>query len=193
MKQTKKKRRSRAKKPNNKDVVAGGDGNGEESRVINALMEAFSLTTLEEAASAYRDANGDVNKAAEILGAMLLDSSEDPSASSSTTDYPSTSSSMTGSSGVGSSSSEGLMDVNGVSGKGFSRGNKGKKVVAATGTVSTVLGKDYVIASPRRDSMKSKGFGHGHVDKEETEQFLCSMLGDECELSMAVVRDVLCK
>ena len=31
------------------------------------------------------------------------------------------------------------------------------------------------------------------VNKEEAEQFLCSMFGDECELSMAVVRDVLCQ
>jgi hypothetical protein len=41
--------------------------------------------------------------------------------------------------------------------------------------------------------MKAKDFGNGVVEKEEAEQFLCSMLGNDCELSMGVVRDVLCK
>ncbi|KAF9621940.1 hypothetical protein IFM89_029160 [Coptis chinensis] len=30
-------------------------------------------------------------------------------------------------------------------------------------------------------------------NEEEAEQFLCSMLGDDCDLSMVVVRDVLCQ
>jgi hypothetical protein len=37
------------------------------------------------------------------------------------------------------------------------------------------------------------GTGKKAADREKAEQFLSSMLGDDCELSMAVVRDVLCE
>lgn len=42
---------------------------------------------------------------------------------------------------------------------------------------------------------KTKGFGNGvaATTAEEAEQFLCSMLGDESEVSLGVVRDVLCQ
>lgn len=73
------------------------------------------------------------------------------------------------------------------------RGKQQKRVVAATGMVSTVLGKEYVRASPRQDTAAAVGAGRSMLLKEEAEQFLCSMLGDECELNMAVVKDVLCE
>lgn len=188
MKKKKKQPRSRPSKQAGK-MVAGGkekeeEGN-EERKALNVLMEAFALTSIEEADSAYREANGDVNRAAEILGGLL-------EGSSSTTEDPSTSSSMSGSSYMGSSSSEVLMEVNAVSGKGF-RGSKANRVVAATGTISTVLGKDYYArSSPRKESTTSNWVLKGKLDKDEAEQFLCSMLGDGSDLSMAVVKDVLC-
>lgn len=59
--------------------------------------------------------------------------------------------------------------------------------------VANVLGKDYVSSSPRKDVLvKQKGRARSKVDIEEAEQFLCSLLGDACELSMGVVKDVLC-
>ncbi|KAJ6716050.1 hypothetical protein OIU74_008732 [Salix koriyanagi] len=141
----------------------------EGTKVVEALMEAFDSISIEEAEEAYREAKGDIDKAAQILA--KLDGK------------------YTGSS---SASRDGFLEGNLVNRKGFRGGNKQKKVLAVTGTVSTVLGKEYVKASPRMDSMKEKGFGNGVVEKE-AEQFLCSMLGNDCELSMGVVRDVLCQ
>lgn len=196
MKHTKrKKKRSGAPKSAGNDVA--GKKVDEECKAIDLLMEAFVSVSLEEATSAYREANGDPNKAAEILGG-LPDNTDDPSTSSSTSTssssgLDSSSSSMSGL-GSSSSSSEGIMEANAVeniaNGHGF-RGSKGKRVIAATGTVSTVLGKDYVMSTRRKESMKSNAHSNKLVDKEEAEQFLCSMLGDSCELNMAVVRDVL--
>lgn len=157
----------------------------EEEKIINCLVEAFSLASIEEAKTAYEEANGDPNKAAEILSG-LSDNSEA---------FQTSCSSSTQSFGLDSSSSEGFTDSNGASdsfnSKGF-KGNRGKKVVAATGTVSNVIGKDYVYSSPRKEMGKKKGFVGTKVNIEESEQFLCSMLGDDCELSMGVVKDVLC-
>ncbi|KAJ0989274.1 hypothetical protein J5N97_007630 [Dioscorea zingiberensis] len=70
-------------------------------------------------------------------------------------------------------------------------GQRRRRVVASSGMVSDVIGKDY-----------SKHVGNGDqgrkgvVDKriyrfEEAEQFLCSMLGWDDELGMGVVKDVL--
>ncbi|KAJ6345304.1 hypothetical protein OIU78_008053, partial [Salix suchowensis] len=165
----------------------------EGTKVVEALMEAFDSISVEEAEEAYREAKGDIDKAAQIL-ANLMENSEDPSTSSVSSGLSgfglgSSSSSSTGSS---SASRDGFLEGNLVNRKGFRGGNKQKKVLAVTGTVSTVLGKEYVKASPRMDSMKEKGFGNGVVEKE-AEQFLCSMLGNDCELSMGVVRDVLCQ
>ncbi|OMO90451.1 hypothetical protein COLO4_19159 [Corchorus olitorius] len=155
-------------------------------------MEAFELISLEEATSAYNQANGDLDKAAEILSDLIGndDNSEDPELSTSSSSISSGSSSS-GSSGSGFSETGCVQNLNG--GRGWCRGGKQqKRVVAATGTVSTVLGKEYVRASPRRDSAAMSA-AKSVLSKEEAEQFLCSMLGDECELSMAVVRDVLCQ
>ena len=164
-----KKKGSRPRKPVGKEE--GCEQEDENRRDAGALMEAFGSVSVVEAASAYREAEEDLNKAAEILGRLVLESSDDQTATS----------------------SEGFVEANCgedlVNEKGFKGGKKKKRVVAATGTVSTVLGKDYAVSKPpRRDLMKAKP-----VNKEEAEQFLWSMFGDECELSMAVVRDVLCE
>lgn len=174
-KQKKRRSRPRASDPVAKAVEANEE---DEKSKVNTLSEAFSLASLDDAVSAYREASSDPERAAY--------SAEDASTSSS--------------SGLssGSGSSEGFVETgyvqNVVNGKGL-RGSKQKRVIAATGTVSTVLGKDYVKASPcsRSGWAKSRGFSNGVVEEEDAEQFLCSMLGDECELSMAVVRDVLCQ
>lgn len=175
-KQRKKRRRPRASDPVAKAVEA--NEKKDEESMVNTLSETFSLASLDDAVSAYRELNVDPERAAY--------SAEDPSTSSS---YGSSS---------GSGSSEGFVETgyvqNVVNGKGL-RGSKYKKIVAATGTISTVLGKDYVKASPcpRSGWAKSRGFSNGVVEEEDAEQFLSSMLGDECDLSMAVVRDVLCE
>ncbi|XP_057473897.1 SMR domain-containing protein At5g58720 isoform X1 [Actinidia eriantha] len=187
MKHSKKKKRSRP--PNQVGVKGANHGEeSEEQRALKSLMEAFNSVSIEVVASAYREANGDLNKAAEIIG-DLEEITDDQATSCS-----SSSGTARSSLGSGSSSSEVLMEPNcgqiGVHGKGF-RGNKQKKVVAATGTVSSVLGKDYVTTSIRKDSSKRKGYAHVPASKEDAVQFLYSMLGDNSELSVAVVRDVL--
>ncbi|KAJ4834696.1 hypothetical protein Tsubulata_003600 [Turnera subulata] len=171
----------------------------EGSDAVHALMEAFDSISVEDASSALKEANGDLDKAAMIL-ANPADCSDDPSTSSvssgltgfdSTSGAGSSSSSSSSGSSSGSSlgSSEGSVEGSLARGKGFRGGNKQKKVLAVTGTVSAVLGKEYVKkATPRRESVKGREFC-----REEAEQFLCSMLGDDCELSLAVVRDVLCQ
>lgn len=171
----------------------------EGQKVIRALTEVFSSVSLDDAVSAYREANGDSNKAAEILERAVAESSEEPFTSSTTSGVSGSDAGSSWGSSSGSGSSEGFESgciQNLVSEKGF-RG-KQKRVVAAAGTVSTFLGKDYVSSNPRRGSWstmtKLKGFGNGvAAGEEDAEQFLCSMLGDESELSLAVVRDVLCE
>nr|AFN53670.1 hypothetical protein [Linum usitatissimum] len=169
----------------------------DERKVVLALMEAFDSISIEDASAAYKEAKGDVDKAADILASLT----EDPSTSSVSSgisgfDSGSGSGSSSGSASS-SGSSEGFMEGRLVGGQGF-RGShhKQKRVVAVTGTVSTMLGKEYVKASQRRDSSKKKElfqFGNGASQRDEAEQFLCSMLGDECELNLAVVKDVLCQ
>ncbi|KAM7496449.1 hypothetical protein LguiA_020863 [Lonicera macranthoides] len=185
MKHSKKKKRSRPpKRTGGKNDAVCVEDNGE-TKVLNNLIEAFASVSMEEAKAAYKEANGDPNKAAETLGGFVAENG---------------STSTSGSVGSSSNSnfSLGFMEVNceqnGVKEKGF-RGGKPKKVVAASGMVSSVLGKDYVRSTPKRDWGKNreKGFSDEPLSKGDAEQFLCSMLGDECELSMAVVRDVLCQ
>lgn len=201
-KKKKKRSASRASKPISLD---GGQGqqsqqqqnleqSQEGTKVVEALMEAFDSISIEEAEEAYREAKGDINKAAQILE-NFMENSEDPSTSSFSSGLSGfgLGSSSSSSAGSSSASRDGFLEGNLVNRKGFRGGNKQKRVLAVTGTVSTVLGKEYVKASPRRDSMKAKDFGNGVVEKEEAEQFLCSMLGNDCELSMGVVRDVLCQ
>ncbi|KAF5446726.1 hypothetical protein F2P56_032329 [Juglans regia] len=179
-KQKKRRNRLGTSNPFWNDVAANEED--EEGKEPKALVEAFSLASLHDAISAYRQADEDRDKAAHVFREREPDIADYPSAN--------------WTSGASSSgSSEGFVETgyvqNVVNGKGFV-GSKQKRVVAATGTVSTVLGKEYVKSRPlRRDSTRFKGLKNGFLEIEEAEQFLCSMLGDECELSMAVVRDVL--
>jgi len=183
----KKKRRSQPPKQDGNGCAENSNVDSNEETIINSLVEAFLLASIEEAKTAYEKADGDPNKAAEILSGLSHNSEA----------FQTSSCSSSQSSGLDSSSSEGFTDSN-ASSDSFShggfKGNKGKKVVAATGTISNVLGKDYVSSSPRKDVLvKQKGCVGSKVDIEEAEQFLCSMLGDGCELSMGVVKDVLCE
>ena len=59
----KKKRRARASNFNGKGVVAT-NGEDEESKALQALAEAFSLASLDDAVSAYNEANDDPDIAA---------------------------------------------------------------------------------------------------------------------------------
>ncbi|KAK9734706.1 hypothetical protein RND81_04G158200 [Saponaria officinalis] len=199
MKQSRKKTRSHQRKKQNDTVSKvnlNNNGDNDEQRIINSLVEVFSLVSVEEVVAAYRLANGDTSKAVDLL-TEKSDNSEAYEASCSSSNISfgtdtnsshnlSSSDGFTDSSG-GSSSGDG----DGVDCREF-RGNKGKKVVAVCGTVSNLLGKDYVSPKLKKGVVKEKGFGMGKVNIEESEQFLCSMLGDECDLSMAVVKDVLC-
>lgn len=113
---------------------------------------------------------------------------DDPSTSSSVLSGGSSSLEVGSSSSSGGSSTEWwrLMEREGKKG-----GNKQKRTVAVTGTVANVLGKEYARASTKSAAKVRVWDDEKGFDKEEVEQFLYSMLGDECELSIAVVRDVL--
>ncbi|CAN1846389.1 SMR domain-containing protein At5g58720 [Linum perenne] len=169
----------------------------EERKAVLTLVEAFDSISIDDAAAAYKEANGDVDKAAEIL-TSLTDDPSTSSVSSGVSCFDSASGSGSSSGSASSSgSSEGFMEGRLVGGEGF-RGShhKQKRVVAVTGTVSTMLGKEYVKASHRKETSKMKELfqlGNAASQRDEAEQFLCSMLGDECELNLAVVRDVLCQ
>ncbi|EOA14860.1 hypothetical protein CARUB_v10028185mg [Capsella rubella] len=205
--QKRKKKRSCAAKPsgdgapasdgNKKDVEEerkDGEGTKEIEKVekikIESLMEAFCSVSMEEAMAAYKEAGGDLNKAAEILS-DLAESSDDPSSGSSGQETASTSEYGAGSS---STCSEDLTRDR------CFKGNKQSRVIAATGMVSSVIAKDYLKPNPvgkefpmLERSKELCGNGKKAADREKAEQFLNSMLGDDCELSMAVVRDVLCQ
>lgn len=210
--QKRKKKRSCAAKPSS-DGVATSDGNkkdleeerkkGEdtkeiekvENKFIESLMEAFCSVSMEEAMAAYREAGGDLNKAAEILS-DLVESGDDPSTSSVVSGFSGQETASTSEYGAGSSSScsEDLTRER------WFKGSKQNRVIAATGMVSSVIAKDYLKPNPVRKEFplveRSKelcGNGKKAADREKAEQFLNSMLGDDCELSMAVVRDVLCE
>ncbi|XP_054817927.1 SMR domain-containing protein At5g58720 [Prosopis cineraria] len=194
----KKKKRSPAPKSTCKGVVGnrdlgkvGGGGvepEGEQKReVLERLVGAFSLSSSEEAALPYKDAEVDLEETAQIPMGGFVDNIK----------VSSTCSSSSGFSGMDlastSGSSEGFMESNYAdmsSANGFRRGKQKKKVSAAMGTVSTVLGKEYM----RRSSNRPNGYHNNEVvEKAEVEQFLCSMLGNDCDISLAVVRDVLCQ
>lgn len=186
MKHTKKKKKRSSHSQAPKKVAGeGGEKKKkteEEAVAIHALTVAFSSASLDDAVSAYREAGGDPDKAAEILGLALSESADDPATSST--------------SGEGSGWSEWFEETGCVQNLGSERGcrgNKQKRVVAATGTVSTVLGKEYLAASPRKYPRSMDTKLKGLADKGNAEQFLCSMLGDESELNLAIVRDVLCQ
>ncbi|GAB4859951.1 hypothetical protein Ancab_011430 [Ancistrocladus abbreviatus] len=182
-----KKRRSRpAKKVDS--CSAGNSGSGREAQnlTIGNITEAFSTVSVEEAKSGYKEANEDCSEAASEVLSAFSDNGE----------VHTTCSSSSGSSILGLSSSEGYKESgslnNGVGRRGC-KGSRAKRMVATTGTVSTVLGKDYLGARSSKESIKQRGLCKEKFNVEEAEQFLCSILGDGCELGMAVVRDVLCQ
>ncbi|KAK4384616.1 SMR domain-containing protein [Sesamum angolense] len=187
MKQSKKKKRSRASSKGNAENH-GKIADEKEQGILKNLLEGFASVSVEEAASTYREAASDLSKAAEIPTTSAVLEEQSATCSSSSRNYD-----------AGSSSSSNASEVFGVANNflqdGFKQKSKHKlkKVVASAGTVSTVLGKDYVRSIPKKVSSKMKGFREENWSKEEAEQFLCSMLGDDCELSLAVVSDVLCQ
>ncbi|KAJ8535607.1 hypothetical protein K7X08_023327 [Anisodus acutangulus] len=183
--QNKKKRRSKTCKQ--VEVVngsfPGGNSNEGESSVLKALTDVFSSVSMEEAECAYMEADADLNEAMEILGDLVERKEEDKITSCSS------SSGNVGSSLDSSSNSDVF-----VGGHSVQRKAKMKKLVAATGTVSMMIGKDYVRTTPKKSCSKFKGLNDETLmSNEDVEQFLCSMLGEDSDLSLAVVRDVLCQ
>ncbi|KAK9159071.1 hypothetical protein Scep_005645 [Stephania cephalantha] len=195
MKHSKNSKKKRWRNPRQMNASGVGEGKDEEqSMAMASLAEAFSSISMERVALAYGEAGGDANRAAEILGSLLESSSStDPCSSSSgwsssergfdfSGDDPSTSS--TSSERL---SEEDLMQLH-VSVRG-----KERKSVASMGTVAGVIGKDYMATNKRlsRNSPALKAVREAPEHNEEVEQFIWSMLGEDCELSMEVVRDVL--
>ncbi|KVH94087.1 protein of unknown function DUF1771 [Cynara cardunculus var. scolymus] len=157
---------------------------------LNALTEGIASFSIEEAmAFSNRD-----DAAADIAGNLT------ETASSSSANRDDDAAEIFGNlteTASSSSGSSGLSNYDGydrrIGGK-VTKGSRGNKVIAATGMVSTVIGKDYVPTSNRKRGIsKWKGSGDGAVSHEDAEQFLCSMLSDDCELGMDLVKDVLCQ
>ncbi|KAL0824217.1 hypothetical protein Bca101_047894 [Brassica carinata] len=185
---------------NKKDVEeermkeVGGESEKVEKQNIDSLMEAFCSVSVEEATAAYREAGGDLNRAAEILSNLVDD---DPSTISVASGSSGQETGSTSEYGAGSSSSCG----EDLTRERWFKGGKQNRVIAATGMVSSVIAKDYLKPNPVKKkefplaerSYEVCGNGKKAGDREKAEQFLSSMLGDDCELSMAVVRDVLCQ
>lgn len=74
---------------------------------------------------------------------------------------------------------------------------KQKALAVSVGMVSNFLRKDYVVGHGRKGSAvveeEVKVKGAAGVTKDGAEQFLCSVLGDDPDLHLGVVRDVLCR
>ncbi|KAK7301760.1 hypothetical protein RJT34_12634 [Clitoria ternatea] len=205
MKNTRKKKRPKSE-PQKKNVEEKKEEervleNEEYVEALKGLVENFSLSSIEEAHMKFgigRSSHQD--KGLEILRKSLGNNVvsggvEDHFLSSSSSSSGVSSSGLELGSSSGSSSSDGFVEQSCCEEEDvacFKSGRLKKKVVASTGTVSTVLGKEYV---RRNSNRNNKGFNANGVvvDKEEAEQFLCSMLGDDSDLNLAVVRDVLCQ
>lgn len=204
MKQSKKKKGSKvSKKEKAKSPAASSESSNENvGRVLKNLTKTFASVSLEKTAYAYNEANVDPNRAAQILASVVgsaVAEDHSTSCSSSSANYNmDTSSSSSGNYSLdtssSSSASEFFMQANDCVQEGFKLNSKvrSKKVVATAGTVATMLGKDYVRSTPNKSSLKWKRFHEESWSREDKEQFLCSMLGSECELNLGVVRDVLC-
>ncbi|KAG2594773.1 hypothetical protein PVAP13_5KG017800 [Panicum virgatum] len=157
---------------------------GEERRDLAWLLDAFASATIDQVESAYREAGGDPFLAAGILGATQDTQPPQPPQPAPQPPPP--------------------PDLSPRSGSGGRKaGRRPKRVaVAATGMVADVIGKDYTrpattpVSAPNawksRDQERDGGGSSARkYSVEEAEQFLCSMLGDNSELGMGVVRDVL--
>ncbi|KAF3610502.1 hypothetical protein DY000_02049895 [Brassica cretica] len=158
MKHDKKKKKKRPSSGDGETSAVKTKELDEEKRHIESLMEAFCSVSREEATSAYKEAAGDLNKAAELL-MDLVENGDDPSTSSGQE--------------TGSTSEYGA-------------GSWRERVCLWEDEASRVE------LLPLRGWSKEPS-GKKAGDREKAEQFLASMLGDDCELSMAVVRDVLCQ
>ncbi|XP_044504832.1 SMR domain-containing protein At5g58720-like isoform X2 [Mangifera indica] len=179
-KSRRKKKRSRAPlKPTTNNSSRGKPEDEGWDRSVCLLTEALEDVSLEEA-------DVDVNKTVEIF-AKLSDKSEDPSTTSSVFGGSSCLDS-----GSTSGSSVGYVETRCVQNMFKKGASRRKRVVAVTGTVANVLGKEYVRANSRKAAKYKKIVdGQNGMDEQEVEQFLYSMLGEDSELSMAVVKDVL--
>ncbi|CAO2181450.1 unnamed protein product [Urochloa humidicola] len=162
--------------------TASSSAAGEERRHLAWLLEVFASASIDQIDSAYREAGGDPFLAAGILGSTQdMQPPQPPQPAPQPPPPP---------------------DLSPRSGSGGRKaGRRPKRVaVAATGMVADVIGKDYTRPAPPvsapnawkgRDGEKDGGAGARKYSVEEAEQFLCSMLGDNSELGMGVVRDVL--
>lgn len=179
-KSRRKKKRSRGPlKPTTNNSSRGKPEDEGRDRSVCLLTEALEDVSLEEA-------DVDVNKTVEIF-AKLSDNSEDPSTTSSVFGGSSCLDS-----GSTSGSSVGYVETRCVQNMFKKGASRQKRVVAVTGTVANVLGKEYVTANSRKAGKYKKIVdGQNGMDEQEVEQFLYSMLGEDSELSMAVVKDVL--
>uniref|UniRef100_A0A0E0JFT5 Smr domain-containing protein n=1 Tax=Oryza punctata TaxID=4537 RepID=A0A0E0JFT5_ORYPU len=154
--------------------TASSSATGDERRDMAWLLDAFGSATIDQVDSAYREAGGDVFLAAGILGSS-------PETQPSPPPRP--------------------PDLSPRARSGGRKANRRPKkvAVAATGMVADVIGKGYTrpATSPvnKTNAWKGNAWKDGSGDRrysvEEAEQFLCSMLGDNSELGMGVVRDVL--
>ncbi|OQU86087.1 SMR domain-containing protein At5g58720 isoform X1 [Sorghum bicolor] len=163
--------------------TASSSAAGEERRDLTWLLDAFASATIDQIDSAYREAGGDPFVAAGILGSTQDTQPPQPPQPAPQPPPP--------------------PDLSPRSGSGGRKaGRRPKRVaVAATGMVADVIGKEYTrpvtapVSVPNawkgRDVERDGGSGGRKYSVEEAEQFLCSMLGDNSELGMGVVRDVL--
>ncbi|KAL9276113.1 hypothetical protein ACSQ67_026342 [Phaseolus vulgaris] len=165
----KKKRPKPQKKVEERKGAEGVVENEEEEtkrRVLDALVDAFSLSSIREASIAYDIAGCDPDRASEILRKGLSEDS-----------FSCCSSSYSGGSSGGGTSSLGME----LGSKEEGEQNCGEGVV---------VGVSKGEAEEKGGCFNwhcFNGFGQG------AEQFLCSMLGEDCDLNLAVVRDVLCQ
>ncbi|XP_076936242.1 SMR domain-containing protein At5g58720-like isoform X2 [Bidens hawaiensis] len=160
--------------PNPNPQNPNSDQTDDQSRVLNALTDAIGSIGsifIDDASSSSASATRE-DDAAEIFGSLT----------------------ETGSSS--SSGSSGLSNCDGFNRAGagkIGKGGRGSKVIAATGMVASVIGKDYVPKKRGVNKLKVSVSGDGGASHDDAEQFLCSMLGDECEFGMDLVKDVLCQ
>uniref|UniRef100_A0A0E0K2V1 DUF1771 domain-containing protein n=1 Tax=Oryza punctata TaxID=4537 RepID=A0A0E0K2V1_ORYPU len=176
----------------------------DETRALNALLDAFSSAfSLDDIATAYCRANGDVNRAGDLLTELELPTAKSNEVDSSVgTIHPPS----------GKAIEENCTES---SGQARSR-EKLQKSSASFGTVSSILGKGSTRATVplnrasgkekppmvelpeyMRDDFNGKADKSDSAPKRETlnnrdiEEFLFSMLGEGFKLSMDMIREVL--
>ncbi|XP_038979676.1 putative nuclear RNA export factor SDE5 isoform X2 [Phoenix dactylifera] len=178
-----------------------------ESIALETLLEAFgSACSLEEIASAYCEAKGDMSKAGDILLQLQAKNSNDVFHA------------QNGEMNI--SQSVELLHKDNVESSAFTRKNskgaKPRKFSASMGTVSSFLGKSYArpasaflesSAKSKPLKIEVKGSAEDEHDMErveshfvpkkelstdtDIEEFLFSMLGDGFKLNMDMIREVL--